>query len=76
MESNSLHSANLFDLTGCIAVVTGGSAGLGLMMAKALESNGAKVYIIGRRLDALQAASKQAVNPSRYNYHNDLVAMD
>ncbi|KAF7157258.1 hypothetical protein CNMCM5623_001381 [Aspergillus felis] len=60
MASNPLHSTNLFDLTGCIAVVTGGGTGLGLMMAKALEANGAKVYIIGRRLEVLQAAAKQA----------------
>ena len=31
------------------------------MMAKALEQNGAKVYIIGRRLETLQNAAKQAV---------------
>ncbi|CAG8952024.1 hypothetical protein HYFRA_00000760 [Hymenoscyphus fraxineus] len=34
--------------------------GIGLMMAKALEANGAKVYIIGRRLEHLEAAAKQA----------------
>ncbi|KAF3385432.1 Gluconate 5-dehydrogenase [Penicillium rolfsii] len=60
MALNPLHSTNLFDLTGCIAVVTGGGTGLGLMMAKALEANGAKVYIIGRRFEVLQAAAKQA----------------
>lgn len=31
------------------------------MMAKALEENGAKVYIIGRRLDTLERAAKQGV---------------
>jgi NADP-dependent 3-hydroxy acid dehydrogenase YdfG len=31
------------------------------MMAKALEENGAKVYIIGRRLESLEKAAKQAV---------------
>lgn len=61
MASKALHSTNLFDLTGCIAVVTGGGTGLGFMMAKALEANGAKVYIIGRRLEVLQTAAKQAV---------------
>ncbi len=36
------------------------------MMAKGLEENGAKIYIIGRRLATLEAAEKQAVsNPSQ-----------
>jgi NADP-dependent 3-hydroxy acid dehydrogenase YdfG len=30
-------------------------------MAKALEENGAKVYIIGRRLEVLEKAAQQAV---------------
>lgn len=34
------------------------------MMAKALEENGAKVYIIGRRQESLEKASKQAVCPT------------
>ncbi|KAL5318363.1 hypothetical protein ACEPPN_013423 [Leptodophora sp. 'Broadleaf-Isolate-01'] len=34
--------------------------GTGLMMAKALEENGAIVYIIGRRLESLEKASSQA----------------
>lgn len=33
------------------------------MMAKALEENGAIVYIIGRRLESLEKASSQAVRP-------------
>ena len=40
--------------------ITGGS-GLGLILAKALESNGAKVYITGRNEEKLQAAAKTAV---------------
>jgi hypothetical protein len=38
--------------------------GIGLMMAKALEANGAKVYIIGRRAEVLERAAKEAVRRS------------
>jgi NAD(P)-dependent dehydrogenase (short-subunit alcohol dehydrogenase family) len=51
---------NLNDITGLVAVVTGGGTGLGLMLAKTLEANGAKVYITGRRLEKLEEAAKQA----------------
>lgn len=34
-------------------------AGIGLMMATALENNGATVYILGRRLEVLQKAAKE-----------------
>ncbi|KIJ25554.1 hypothetical protein M422DRAFT_62235 [Sphaerobolus stellatus SS14] len=49
----------LFDVTGWVAVVTGGGTGLGLMTASALLANGAaRVYITGRREDVLQQAVK------------------
>lgn len=39
--------------------------GIGLMIAKALEENGAKVYIVGRRKDVLErVAKKEAVSLS------------
>ncbi|CDS01568.1 related to NADPH-dependent beta-ketoacyl reductase [Sporisorium scitamineum] len=44
---------NLFDVSGLTCVVTGGSSGLGLYAAHALASNGALVYILGRRQSAL-----------------------
>jgi len=57
---SSTSAANLFNVDGLVAVITGGGTGIGLMMAKALEENGAKVYIIGRRLEVLQKAAKEA----------------
>ncbi|KAK3674491.1 hypothetical protein LTR78_005577 [Recurvomyces mirabilis] len=51
---------NLSSVSGLVAVVTGGGTGVGLMLAKTLEANGAKVYITGRRLEKLQEAAKQA----------------
>ncbi|KAK1221377.1 hypothetical protein PQX77_015814, partial [Marasmius sp. AFHP31] len=55
--SNSLshlRASSMYDLTGRVAVVTGGGTGIGLMIAKGLAANGAKVYITGRRADVLQ----------------------
>ena len=48
----------LFSVKGYVCVVTGGGTGIGLMATQALAANGAKVYIIGRRPDALENAAK------------------
>ncbi len=47
---------NLFDLTGKTALITGGSRGLGLQMAEALGSYGAKLVLSARKADELQQA--------------------
>ena len=49
---------NLFDVTGKVAAVTGGSSGIGFMMAQGLLENGAKVYITARKIERLKAAEK------------------
>ena len=49
----------LFDLTGKVALVTGGSRGLGLQMARALGEMGAKVAITARKVDELAAAKAE-----------------
>ncbi|CBQ68729.1 related to NAD(P)H-dependent oxidoreductase [Sporisorium reilianum SRZ2] len=51
-----LSASTLFDLTGKVALVTGGGTGLGLTAALALASNGATVYISGRRKERLDEA--------------------
>lgn len=44
-----LKAGKLFNLDGKVALVTGGSTGIGLMCSQALAANGAKVYITGVR---------------------------
>jgi NAD(P)-dependent dehydrogenase (short-subunit alcohol dehydrogenase family) len=47
---------DLFDLTGKVAVVTGGTRGIGLMMARGLLQAGARVYVSSRKPEAGEAA--------------------
>jgi NAD(P)-dependent dehydrogenase (short-subunit alcohol dehydrogenase family) len=49
----------LFSVSGKVAVVTGGSRGIGLMIAEGLVSAGAKVYISSRKADVCDAAAEQ-----------------
>jgi NAD(P)-dependent dehydrogenase (short-subunit alcohol dehydrogenase family) len=49
----------LFDLSGKTAVVTGGTRGIGLMMARGLLDAGARVYISSRKADACAAAARE-----------------
>jgi 2-deoxy-D-gluconate 3-dehydrogenase len=48
----------LFDLTGKIAIVTGGNGGIGLGIAQGLAQAGAKIAIVGRNPEKSQAAAK------------------
>jgi len=48
--------SKLFDLSGRAALVTGGSSGLGLQIAEALGSQGAKLVISSRKEDGLKQA--------------------
>ncbi|PYH89050.1 short chain dehydrogenase [Aspergillus ellipticus CBS 707.79] len=55
--------SDLFDVSGLVAVITGGSSGLGKTMALALATNGAqKVYILGRHKESLEATA--ALHPA------------
>jgi NAD(P)-dependent dehydrogenase (short-subunit alcohol dehydrogenase family) len=50
---------SLFDLTGKTALVTGGSRGIGLMIARGLLDAGARVAISSRKADACEQAKAE-----------------
>ena len=52
-------SLDLFDLSGKVALVTGGSRGLGLQMVRAFAEHGADVIVASRKLDACEAAADE-----------------
>ena len=58
-SNETLKINNVFDVSKITAVVTGGGTGIGLMITQALASNGAKVYITGRREEALSSVVEQ-----------------
>jgi NAD(P)-dependent dehydrogenase (short-subunit alcohol dehydrogenase family) len=54
-----MHVRELFDLTGKVAVVTGGSRGLGLEIAHGLGEAGASVVVSARRAEWLEPAADE-----------------
>ena len=48
-----------FDLSGRVAIVTGGNGGIGLGMARGLAAAGAKVVVAGRNAQKSAAAAKE-----------------
>ena len=56
------------NITGKRVLITGGSSGIGLALARALLAKGANVVITGRRADALADAVRSL---QQSDYHND-----
>ncbi len=49
---------NLFSVAGKTVIISGGSSGIGAMMAKGFLEGGAKVYITARKIERLNAAAE------------------
>ena len=50
---------DLFSIAGKVALVTGGSSGIGLMIARGLVANGAKVYIASRKAEVCEEVAAE-----------------
>jgi NAD(P)-dependent dehydrogenase (short-subunit alcohol dehydrogenase family) len=54
-----MHTSQLFDLNGRVAIVTGGSVGLGRQMAQGLAEMGANVVLCARKKERCEAAAEE-----------------
>ncbi len=56
LDNATFDTAQRHDLTGRVAIITGGSRGIGLAIAKGFGAQGAKIVITSRKADACEAA--------------------
>src|SRR5260370_23596503 len=61
----SMTAAQLFDIKGRVALVTGASSGLGLRFAEVLAGEGAPVALVARRADRLPALKARLQHAGR-----------
>ncbi|KAM5355069.1 hypothetical protein ACJ41O_001715 [Fusarium nematophilum] len=76
MSAPSIEAVDLFNVKGLVAVVTGGGNGIGLLIAQALEANGAVVYILGRRKENLDNAAKTAKHGNIHPIQGDVTSKE
>ncbi len=66
-----MNAAQIFDLTGRVALVTGASSGLGARFAQVLAANGASVALVARRLERIQQL-QQRIGPRAVAIEGDV----
>jgi len=81
-ENPATTLGELFDLTGKTAVVTGGTRGIGMMMARGLLLAGARVFITSRKADVCARAEQQLAQygavrsvPADLSHHDECVRL-
>ncbi len=67
---SNLKDMNNFQLTGQLALVTGGGSGIGLAISKAFVEAGARVVITGRREEVLRQACEEMGSAAQYVRHD------
>lgn len=72
----SLAVPSLFSVRGKVALVTGGSTGLGFMMASALVLNGAHVLIASRKQSSLEKAVAELNKSAQDGGQADFIVAD
>jgi NAD(P)-dependent dehydrogenase (short-subunit alcohol dehydrogenase family) len=69
--------SDLFSVSGKVAVVTGGSSGIGLMIARGLVEHGVKTYIVARNADKCATrAAELSESGECYALPGDLSTLD
>ena len=56
-----IDTSSLFSLSGKVALVTGGSSGIGAMIAEGLLRAGARVYIASRKKDVCDRVAGETI---------------
>ena len=74
-------ASDLFDLTGQVALVTGASSGLGARFAEVLAAHGAKVALVARRVERIEALAQRlpgavalALDVTEFSRHEAVLA--
>jgi NAD(P)-dependent dehydrogenase (short-subunit alcohol dehydrogenase family) len=58
-QGKAVKAAELFDVSGTTAIVTGGASGIGLACARVLAANGARVTLLDKNAEGLETAVQE-----------------